>query len=211
MRKAIFGMAVMALLAVGCQNTPTPTNDSAQVVMNTILQRKSVRSYTSDTIATDVMENLLRAAMAAPSGRNIQPWSFVVLTDKNQYGDIFGNNFNLPMFEAAATVVVICADTSVLLPPRENPNAEPIRQSNGTWRDDMGAVTENLLLAAEAHGLGACWTACYPYADRMEPVKKALGLPATVVPYSIIPIGHPAGTEQPKDKWDTSRIHYNHW
>ena len=95
MRKAIFGMAVMALLAVGCQNTPTPTNDSAQVVMNTILQRKSVRSYTSDTIATDVMENLLRAAMAAPSGRNIQPWSFVVLTDKNQYGDIFGNNFNL--------------------------------------------------------------------------------------------------------------------
>lgn len=211
MRKAIFGMAVMALLAVGCQNTPTPTNDSAQVVMNTILQRKSVRSYTSDTIATDVMENLLRAAMAAPSGRNIQPWSFVVLTDKNQYGDIFGNNFNLPMFEAAAKVVVICADTSVLLPPRENPNAEPIRQSNGTWRDDMGAVTENLLLAAEAHGLGACWTACYPYTDRMEPVKKALGLPATVVPYSIIPIGHPAGTEQPKDKWDTSRIHYNHW
>jgi len=75
----------------------------------------------------------------------------------------------------------------------------------------MGAVTENLLLAVEAHGLGACWTACYPYADRMEPVKKALGLPATVVPYSVVPIGYPAGDEQPKDKWDASRIHYNNW
>jgi nitroreductase len=75
----------------------------------------------------------------------------------------------------------------------------------------MGAVTENLLLAVEAYGLGACWTACYPYVDRMAPVKKALSLPATVVPYCVVPIGYPVGGEQPKDKWDSSRIHYNQW
>jgi len=211
MRRTILGMAVAALLAVGCQSNTPSADNPADIVMSNILQRKSVRAYTADTIPANVIENLLRAAMAAPSGRNLQPWSFVVLTDKSNFDEIFGDNFNMRMFKAAATVVVICADTTAVLPPCDNPDAEPFRQKNGTWRDDMGAVTENLLLAAEAHGLGACWTACYPYPDRMDPVKKALELPATVVPYSVIPIGYPNGDEQSKDKWDPTRIHYDRW
>lgn len=212
MKKTILMLAAATLLAAACQTEPQPVvNDPAEVVMTNILNRKSVRSYTGDTIPAKVMENLLRAAMAAPSGRNIQPWSFVVLNDTSRYDEIFGENFNMGMYKQSAAVVVVCADTTVVRPPRDNPDAPAVQQPNGIWRDDMGAVTENLLLAVEAHGLGACWTACYPYADRMEPVKKALGLPATVVPYSVVPIGYPVGDEQPKDKWDASRIHYNNW
>ena len=200
------------MLAIGCQTEPQPAaSDPAEAVMANILNRKSVRSYTSDTIPAAVMENLLRAAMAAPSGRDIRPWSFVVLTDTTRYDEIFGDNFNMRMYKQSAAVVVICADTTVVRPPRDNPDAPAVQQPNGTWRDDMGAVTENLLLAVEAYGLGACWTACYPYSDRMAPVKKALGLPATVVPYCVVPIGYPGGGEQPKDKWDPSRIHYDQW
>lgn len=212
MKKTILMLAAATLLAAACQTEPQPVvNDPAEVVMTNILNRKSVRSYTGDTIPAKVMENLLRAAMAAPSGRNIQPWSFVVLNDTSRYDEIFGENFNMGMYKQSAAVVVVCADTTVVRPPRDNPDAPAVQQPNGIWRDDMGAVTENLLLAVEAYGLGACWTACYPYADRMEPVKKALGLPTTVVPYSVVPIGYPAGDEQPKDKWDASRIHYNNW
>lgn len=212
MKKTILSLAAVALLAAACQTEPQPTTvDPAEVVMTNILNRKSVRSYTGDTIPAAVMENLLRAAMAAPSGRNIQPWSFVVLNDTSRYDEIFGDNFNMSMYKQSAVVVVLCADTTVVRPPRDNPDAPAVQQPNGIWRDDMGAVTENLLLAVEAYGLGACWTACYPYADRMEPVKQALGLPATVVPYSVVPIGYPAGEEQPKDKWDPSRIHYGRW
>jgi nitroreductase len=212
MKKTILMLAAATLLAAACSTEPQPVvNDPAEVVMTNILNRKSVRSYTGDTIPAKVMENLLRAAMAAPSGRNIQPWSFVVLNDTSRYDEIFGENFNMGMYKQSAAVVVVCADTTVVRPPRDNPDAPAVQQPNGIWRDDMGAVTENLLLAVEAYGLGACWTACYPYADRMEPVKKALGLPATVVPYSVVPIGYPAGDEQPKDKWDASRIHYNNW
>ncbi len=212
MKKTILMLAAATLLAAACSTEPQPVvNDPAEVVMTNILNRKSVRSYTGDTIPAKVMENLLRAAMAAPSGRNIQPWSFVVLNDTSRYDEIFGENFNMGMYKQSAAVVVVCADTTVVRPPRDNPDAPAVQQPNGIWRDDMGAVTENLLLAVEAYGLGACWTACYPYADRMEPVKKALGLPATVVPYSVVPIGYPVGDEQPKDKWDASRIHYNNW
>lgn len=205
-------LAAATLFAACCQTEPqTNGSDPAEAVMANILSRKSVRSYTNDTIPSAVMENLLRAAMAAPSGRNIQPWSFVVLKDTSRYDEIFGDNFNMSMYKQSAAVVVLCADTTVVRPPRDNPDAPAVQQPNGIWRDDMGAVTENLLLAAEAHGLGACWTACYPYIDRMAPVKQALGLPETVVPYSVVPIGYPAGGEQPKDKWDPSRIHYERW
>ena len=212
MKKTILLLATVAMLVACSQTKPQPAaSDPAEAVMANILNRKSVRSYTSDTIPAAVMENLLRAAMAAPSGRDIRPWSFVVLTDTTRYDEIFGDNFNMRMYKQSAAVVVICADTTVVRPPRDNPDAPAMQQPNGTWRDDMGAVTENLLLAVEAYGLGACWTACYPYVDRMAPVKKALGLPATVVPYCVVPIGYPGGGEQPKDKADSSRIHYDQW
>ena len=175
MKKTILSLAAVALLAAACQTEPQPVApDPAEVVMSNILSRKSVRSYTADTIPAAVMENLLRAAMAAPSGRNIQPWSFVVLSDTSRYDEIFGDNHNMAMFKQSAAIVVMCADTTVVRPPRDNPDAPAVQQPNGIWRDDMGAVTENLLLAAEAYGLGACWTACYPYVDRMAPVKQAL-------------------------------------
>ena len=214
MKRIVLSALLMGTLLFGgcrCDKQQEVAVPTYETVLANILQRKSVRSYTSDTIPSEVMENLLRAAMAAPSGRDWRPWSFVVITDKSRLGEIFEGNFNMPKFEQAAAIVVICADTVVALPPSDNSDMEPTVQVNHLWRDDMGAVTENLLLLAEAYGLGACWTACYPYADRMEPVKRALALPSTVVPYCVVPLGYPAGNEQPKDKWDPSRVHYNLW
>ena len=212
MKKTILSLAAVALLAAACQTEPQPVApDPAEVVMSNILSRKSVRSYTADTIPAAVMENLLRAAMAAPSGRNIQPWSFVVLNDTSRYDEVFGDNHNMAMFKQSAAIVVLCADTTFTAPTRDNPDGPAVTQVNQMWRDDLGAVTENLLLAAEAYGLGACWTACYPYPDRMDPIKKALQLPPTVVPYAVVPIGYHDGTTQPKDKWDPARVHYNRW
>lgn len=75
----------------------------------------------------------------------------------------------------------------------------------------MGACTENFLLAAEALGLGAVWTACYPFEERMATVASYLNLPGNVVPYCVVPVGYPTGDNEPKDKWDESRIHYNRW
>ena len=212
MKKTILIFAAAAMLFGACCNKQEATTDNpADVVMQNILNRKSVRSYTGDTIPTDILGKLLRAAQAAPTGMDIRPWSFVVLTDKSQYETIFAGNFNMKKFMESGAVVVICADTTVTRPPRDNPDGPAVTTPNQIWRDDMGACTENLLLAVEAYGLGACWTACYPFPDTMKPVKEALGLPATVVPYAIVPIGYHDGTTQPKDKWDSTRIHYGRW
>ena len=196
-----------AAVLTGCAGSaPAPKSDA---VMDNILSRRSVRSYTEQKLTDAQIETLLRAAMAAPSGSNIQPWSFVVLTDPSEYDTIFEGNFNMEKFKQAAAVFVLCADTTVTRTPRGG--GEPVTMPNGTWRDDLGAATENLLLAAESMGLGACWTASYPYEDRYMPPKKALGLPDTVIPYSIVPVGYPAGDEQPKDKWDPAKVHYGRW
>ena len=214
MKKVTLMMAVAAMLFTACccnNNECAAPADPADVVMQNILSRKSVRSYTGDTIPAEVMENLLRAAMAAPSGMDIRPWSFVVLTDKSQYETIFEGNFNMQKFMESGAVVVVCADTTVTRPTRDNPDGPAVTTVNPIWRDDMGAVTENLLLAVEAYGLGACWTACYPFPNNMEPVRKALNLPSTVVPYSIVPIGYPSTENSPKDKWDPTRIHNGRW
>ena len=213
MKKTLILLAAAAMLFGACctKQETAPQADPAEVVMQNILARKSVRSYNGDTIPAAVVEDLLRAAMAAPTGMDIRPWSFVVLTDKSQYETIFEGNGNMKKFMESGVVIVVCADTTVTRPTRENPDGPAVTMPNPMWRDDIAAATENLLLAVEAHGLGACWTACYPFANTMAPVRKGLGLPDNVVPYAVVPVGYPAGENQPKDKWDTTRIHYDRW
>ena len=84
-------------------------------------------------------------------------------------------------------------------------------KSSTNWPFDCSAATENLLLQAEAMGLGAVWTTAYPYEERMAAVKSAFHLPDHIVPFNVIPIGHPKGEPQPKDKYNKDNIHYNGW
>ena len=207
---ALMGLA-MAVSCCGKQEEEANVASSCDATINTIMQRKSVRAYNGDTIPAEVMDKLLRAAVAAPSGMDVRPWHIVVMTDKSQYETAFAGNFNMEKFMQSGAVVIFCADTTVTRPPRENPDAPAVTTPNPIWRDDMGACTENFLLAVEACGLGAVWTACYPFHDRMDPVAAYLNLPGNIVPYSIVPVGYASGDNQPKDKWDESRIHYNKW
>ncbi len=210
-RILLLSAAVLSALLVsscGKKEAAAPSAGVDNETIRTIMSRKSVRSFTDQPIPAEYMETMLKAAMAAPTGSNIQPWHFVVLTDKSQYEKVFENNFNMRIFNSAAAVVVFCADTTVTRPPRNNPDGEPVTRPSGTWRDDLGACTENFLLAAESLGLGAVWTAGYPYSDRYASMKRELGIPDPILPYCAVAVGYPAGDEQPKDKWKPERIHY---
>ena len=170
----------------------------SQAVLDNIHARKSVRSYTEEPVTPEQVETLLRAAMAAPSGKNVQPWRFVVVT-RPETKQKLAVGFN-KMIAKAPVVIVICGLTT-----------NPSGIANNNWTADCAAATENLLLAAESLGLGAVWTACYPYDDRMQPAIEALGLPDDVTPYCIVPVGHPAGDNKPKNKWNPDHIHYEKW
>ena len=174
------------------------STDGSQAVLDNIHARKSGRSYTEDPVSPEQVETLLKAAMAAPSGMNQQPWRFVVVREQATK-DKLASGFN-KMIAKAPVVIVVCGKTT-----------GKIGGTNRNWTADCAAATENLLLAAEALGLGAVWTACYPYEDRMNPAIEALGLPDNVSPYCIVPVGHPSGNHKPKDKWKPENIHYEKW
>lgn len=172
--------------------------DCGQAALEIIHSRKSVRSYTDEAVTAGQVETILKAAMAAPSGMNLQPWRFVVVTEQATK-DILASGFN-KMIAKAPVVIVVCGKTT-----------NKMGGENRNWTADCAAATENLLLAAEALGLGAVWTACYPYDERMNPAIEALQLPDNVKPYCIVPVGHPAGNDKPKDKWKPDNIHYEKW
>jgi nitroreductase len=183
--------------------------EAAPSALETIFSRKSVRTYTDQPVSDEQVETLLRAAMAAPSGMNVQPWRFVVVRDQ-AVKDVLAGGFN-KMIAQAPVVFVICGETTMMRKPWGQPDAEPVEMANGNWVQDCSAATENLLLAAEALGLGAVWTAAYPYEDRVAPIREALGLPDNVAPLCVVPVGYPGGDDQPKDKWKPENIHYDKW
>lgn len=202
MKKALFLLAISSMaIFTACnsgQKAPEVSNDAAQVVLNNIFSRKSVRSYTDQPVPEEMVETLLRAAMSAPSGMNVQPWHFVVVNTREML-DRLAKAIPNRMLETAPLAIVVCGET-MLGEGRPNPN----------WKLDASAATENLLLAAEAMGLGAVWTAA-DYDARADAVIEVLGIPSNVRPLCVVPIGFPAGNDQPKDKWKPERIHYNKW
>ena len=193
--KLTIKIVLATLLAMVCM---TGFAQEQQSALDNIFARKSVRSYTDEPVSPEQVETILKAAMAAPSGMNMQPWRFVVVTDQ-KVKDKLAVGFN-KMIAKAPVVIIVCGKTT-----------NKLGAPNKNWTADCAASTENLLLAVEALGLGAVWTACYPYEDRMNPTVEALGLPENISPYCIVPIGHPAGNDKPKDKWNPENIHYEKW
>ena len=207
MRIAKFFLVASLLVAVAAC---APKQDaSAPSALDVIFSRKSVRAYTDQPVSDEQVETMLRAAMAAPTGMNVQPWRFVVVRDQAVKDALAGPRGG--MIAQAPVVFVVCGETTMMRKPWGQPDAEPEEVANGNWTQDCSAAAENLLLAAEALGLGAVWTAGYPYEDRVAPIREALGLPANVTPLCVIPCGYPAGDDQPKDKWKPENIHYDKW
>lgn len=162
-------------------------------VIENILTRTSVRSFTSEPVSEADVQTMLRAAMAAPSAKNRQSWEFVVVDDRSVLDTLASGLTYAKMLFEAPLAIVICSDVS-----------------NRFWEQDASAACENLLLCAHSLGLGAVWTnASDP--ERSQIVRETLGLPDNIAPLSVVPVGHPSGMPEPKDKWKPEKIHYNKW
>ena len=150
-----------------------------------IFGRASVRQFTDEALSDEQVERLLRAAMAAPSAGNQQPWSFYVVRDAVLRGQLAAASPYAKAAAEAPVVVVACSSATRARFPQNVPQ-------------DMGAAVENLLLAAVDEGLGAVWLGIAPEPDRMAGVAEALALPKDVEPFALVAVGHPAGAPNPQ-------------
>jgi nitroreductase len=169
--------------------------------MLTVLHaRKSVRNFTGAPVNRTDLEKILRAGMAAPTARNSQPWSFVVVTDRKILDALDAGLPSAKMLSKAGAAIIVCTEPE---------------KAAGKSKDfaiiDASLAGENILLAVEALGLGSVWTAAYPDADRMAHVRSVLGIPKNVIPLNVIPIGVPTGEDKPKDKYKKEKIHWEKW
>lgn len=176
------------------------TNNS-ETIMNNILSRTSVRAYTAQPVEDEKVEAILRAAMAAPSAGNKQPWRFVVVKEKSTLEAISAQLHTMTMAKDAPLAIIVCGDMNATFPG----------DGLDYWIEDASAATENLLLAAHAEGLGAVWCGIYPMKERVAFLKELLQLPDNIVPLNVIPIGYPAESPAPKDKWKPEHIHHESW
>lgn len=197
MKKLIL-LACVALTCAACNQQPKIMENQA---IQNIMTRVSVREFTGEKISEAQLDTLLRAAMAAPSAINKQPWAFIVVTDESlisQLGEAlpYSRCSNHP-----AVAIVPCGDLSKAIPG----------EMANFWINDVSAATENLLLAAHSMGLGAVWTGLHPDMNRAKMVQEMLGLPEHIIPLCVVPIGVPAEQPEVKDKFKPENIHFNKW
>jgi nitroreductase len=165
-------------------------------LIQTIFARRSIRAYGPEPVSEEDIKTLLEAAMAAPSGSNLKPWHFVVVTQRGTLDELARVHPHGKMLAQAPLCIAVCGDREV---------------SERYWVQDCSAATENLLLAAAALGLGAVWLGVHPKPERVEPISKVLGVPENVTPLNLISIGHPAEDKAPRTQYDVARVHRERW
>jgi nitroreductase len=135
--------------------------------------RRSIRTYSGQPVERKIIEEIVDCARLAPTAMNDQPWDFVVITGKEALASI------PPMLGHGEYIANAAFAVLVLSRPASCP------------LEDCCAAAENLLLAAEAHGIGACWVAGHGY-DYAPKVAKAFGAPEDRNLVAILSFGYPA-------------------
>lgn len=166
--------------------------------MEAILSRRSIRSYTQQAVSEQLIEELLKAGMSAPSAGNEQPWQFIVINDRQILDEIPNHHPYAQMLIEAPVAIMVCGDLE-------------LEKHKGYWVQDCCAAAQNILIAVQAKGLGAVWLGVYPREDRVKAMRKLLSIPEQIIPLAVIAIGYPAEQKPPANRYDISRIHSNRW
>jgi nitroreductase len=166
--------------------------------MEAILSRRSIRSYTRQLVPEELIQELLEAGMSAPSSGNQQPWQFILINDRKILDEIPEHHPYARMLTEAPLAIAVCGDMH-------------LEKNKGMWVQDCSAATENILIAAQAKGLGAVWLGVFPREERVLAMRKLLNIPEHVIPLSVIAIGYPGEQKPPAKRFNEARIHYNQW
>ncbi len=162
-----------------------------------IFERRSIRKFQDKKIEEEKIELMLKAAMAAPTAMNYQPWEFVVINDETKISQI---RSSLTFAKSLAPLVIcVCGNVggvSRLVKDR-------------FWVQDCSAATENMLLAATGLGLGTVWCGVYPITMYVKRISEILQLPTGVIPLNAIFVGYPAEEKEARTQYKAEKVHFN--
>ncbi|MFC1803347.1 nitroreductase family protein [Thermoproteota archaeon] len=162
-----------------------------------IMNRRSIRKYTEKKIPEETITTLLKAGMNAPSAHNRQPWHFIIIDNKEILNKIPEYHQYSKMLEHASHAIIVLGDNEI--------------QNTDFWIHDCSAATENILIAAQAMGLGAVWLGVHPSEKLIKGTKKLFNIPDHITPLGIISLGFPAENKPPRENYNSERVHRNKW
>lgn len=170
--------------------------DKVQSLFEVMYNRRSIRCYQEDRMVEyDKIIMLLKAAMAAPSACNLQPWEFVVVNEADGIKKLKSCiDHNNGRFYNAPAAFIVCGNRSYL--PWE-----------GDAEMDCSAAIENILLAATAMELGAVWIG----ACNEEEIRKNFNIPPHVSVNSVVLFGYPAEQKAPRTQYTEEAVYWQQY
>lgn len=153
-------------------------------LLDVIKSRRSIRKYKDEKPPIELINKCIEVALYAPSARNSQPWSFIVVKNKEVIQKLSKAQPYTKFLEDAPYVVVALAD----------------EKKSNHWLEDLGCAIMLLLLEAHSLGLGACWGAIYHPENRQREnyVRELLNIPEKLRIIACIGIGYPDEAPSPK-------------
>ncbi|MGB2908774.1 MAG: nitroreductase family protein [Candidatus Aminicenantaceae bacterium] len=163
-------------------------------VLDVIKARRSVRVYKGDPIPEEVLARIMEAARNAPSGKNLQPWKFILVRDAEKRMQLAEASRKQYFMAEAPLIIVACG----------YPDRSYQRQGNymASWSIDVSIAVDHLMLQAQEEGLGTCWIGAF---EEVE-VKTLLGIPKGVKVLALTPLGYPDESPAHRGRRDLDRI-----
>ena len=165
-----------------------------------IFSRRSIRKYLDKSIPKETLMDLLQAAMAAPSAVARDPWHFIVIENHETLDQVARVLPHGRMLKHAAAGFVVCGDIT-----------RAHDQKESYMLQDLSAAVENILLAANALGLGSCWLGVHPREERMDGIRKLFSLPEHIIPMCAISLGWPAEQHEARTRFREECVHFEKW
>ena len=163
-----------------------------------LLARRSIRRFTADDVSHEDERKLIDAAFAAPSSMNRRPWHFVVVREPGTRARLAHVHQWARLLERAPLVIAVLGSADTLY-----------------WVEDCAAATENILVAATALGLGACWVGVWengpqPHPDEVVALEILGTTPHAHRCLCLIGVGHPADSKPPRTQFQPTKLSYEH-
>jgi len=165
-----------------------------------IYQRRSIRSYTDEAVSRDVILEIVKAGMSAPSAIKVKPWHITVIESAELRGKIADTSErHRGCCRMAPYVLLVSGDS-------RRYTGERAKVVEDFMPQDCSAMVQNILLAATAFGLGSLWMGVYPYEQYMQQLRDLLELPQELQPFALIAIGHSGEQKEARTQFEEQQV-----
>lgn len=162
-------------------------------IIDAILKRRSIRKYKDKEIPEEILKEIIKAGMYAPSSSNKRPWFFILIKEKEILKKIADFHPYAKMLYSSACAILVCG----------NKNLQSVE---GYIALDCAAATQNILLSAYGLGIGSCWIGIYPREARMDFIRDLLKLEDCFVPISLVSLGYPDEEKQMPERFEPDKF-----